>query len=289
MLRAARMPDSSRHPRTSRDADAPSRVPPTVALAQDGPLDYALSGALWALGVSWLVPMMGLQMLGHRTLGPERMQWLERLYTRGQVALTGSRWRAVVDPAIDPARPYMFFQNHVNHLDHCTMYSATPHFKQGVELEEHFKYPVYGAFMRSRGTVPVKRGSARDFLDLRDAMARELARGRSLLVFPEGTRTLTGHLGALQSGVFRIAQELEAAIVPVTVTGMYRVMRKGSLLLRPGHEVTVYCDAPIETRGTGRRELRGLMEQVRDTMNARLDAYWQNSAVTRRASSASSG
>lgn len=270
------MPDSASPPYTRAQASA--RVPPPVTLAQDGPLDYLLSGALWALGVSWLVPMMSLQMLGHRSVGPERMQWLERLYARGQLALTGSRWRAVVDPAIDPARPYLFFQNHVNHLDHCTMYAATPHFKQGVELEEHFKYPVYGAFMRSRGTVPVKRGTMRDFLQLRDSVAAELARGRSMLVFPEGTRTLTGHLGELQSGVFRIAQELEAPIVPVTVTGMYRVMRKGSLLIRPGHDVTVYCDAPIETRGTGRRELRGLIEQVRSVMNARLDAYWQSSA-----------
>ena len=272
------MPDSASPPRTPAHAEVPARVAPPVNLAPDGPLDYVLSAALWGLGVSWLVPMMGLQMLGHRSVGPERMQWLERLYTRGQVALTGSRWRAVVDPRIDPARPYMFFQNHVNHLDHCTMYAATPHFKQGVELEEHFKYPVYGAFMRSRGTLPVKRGSMREFLQLRDGIAAELARGRSMLIFPEGTRTLTGHLGELQSGVFRIAQELEAPIVPVTVTGMYRVMRKGSLLIRPGHDVTVYCDAPIETRGTGRRELRGIIEQVRSVMNARLDAYWQSSA-----------
>jgi 1-acyl-sn-glycerol-3-phosphate acyltransferase len=217
---------------------------------------------------------------------------LERFYARGQLALTGSRWRAVVDPAIDPARPYLFFQNHVNHLDHCTMYRATRHFKQGVELEEHFKYPVYGPFMRSRGTLPVKRGTMQEFLQLRDSIAAEVARGHSMLVFPEGTRTLTGHLGEMQSGVFRIAQELNAAIVPVTVTGMYRVMRKGSLLIRPGYGVTVYCDAPIETRGTGRTELRGIMRQVRDVMNARLDAYWRNSSprpFTRRAFSESSG
>lgn len=266
------MPDSSQNP----PAPVPPSDLPPVQLPPDGPLDYALSGALWALGVSWLVPMMGLQMLGHRTLGPERIQWLERLYTRGQVALTGSAWRAVVHPAIDPARPYFFFQNHVNHLDHCTMYCATPHFKQGVELEEHFKYPVYGAFMRSRGTVPVRRNNPRDFFRLRDAMAAELARGRSLLVFPEGTRTTTGHLGELQIGVFRIAQELEAPIVPVTVTGMYRVMRKGSLLIRPGHDVTVYCDAPIETRGTSRRQLREIVEQVRQTMTGHLEAYWRD-------------
>lgn len=271
------MPDSERTQPASEVAPVP------VALAPDTLKDQLISVGLWAAGVSWLAPMMGLQILGHRVLGPERMQWLERLYTRGQVALTGSRWRAVVDPSIDPRRPYLFFQNHVNHLDHCTMYCATPHFKQGVELEKHFDYPIYGAFMRSRGTLPVRPGNPRELITLRERVRVELDRGRSLLVFPEGTRTLDGRLGKLQMGVFRIAQELEAPIVPVTVTGMYRVMRKGSLLIRPGYDVTVYCDAPIETRGrTSRTELRAIMEQVRSTMNRRLEDYWQTSEARPR-------
>jgi 1-acyl-sn-glycerol-3-phosphate acyltransferase len=248
-----------------------------VVLSEDTPLDYAISAGLWAAGVAWLVPMMGLQMVGHRLVGPDNIQWLERLYTRGQVFLTGSRWRAVVDPAIDPKRAYLFFQNHVNHLDHCTMYASTRHFKQGVELEDHFRYPVYGAFMRSRGTLAVKPGSPRHLLQLREQMKVELARGHSLLVFPEGTRTLTGQLGEFQTGVFRIAQETQGAIVPVTVTGMYRVMRKGSLLIRPGYDVTVYCDAPIETKGTKKADVPRLMAAVRATMERRLTSYWASS------------
>ncbi|MGD8861629.1 MAG: lysophospholipid acyltransferase family protein [Myxococcales bacterium] len=256
-------------------SDDASSAPEPVVLPADRPLDYVLSSALWAAGVAWLVPMMGLQMALHRLLGPERMQWLERIYTRGQVALTGSRWRAVVHPDIDPRRPYLFFQNHVNHLDHCTAYAATPHFKQGVELEDHFRYPVYGPYMRSRGTIPVARGSLRGLAELMRRMRDEVQRGHSLLIFPEGTRTLTGHLGELQPGVFRIAVQLGVPIVPVTVTGMYRVMRKGSYLIRPGHEVTVYCDAPIETAGLTRRDVPALMAQVREVMERRLEAYWE--------------
>lgn len=245
-----------------------------VVLREDTPVDYLVAAGLWAAGLAWLVPMMGLQMAMHRLVGPDNIQWLERLYTRGQVFLTGSRWRAVVDPAIEPNRPYMFFQNHVNHLDHCTMYAATRHFKQGVELEDHFRYPVYGAFMRSRGTLPVKRGSARHFIELRNQIREELAKGHSLLIFPEGTRSLTGRIGDFQPGVFRLALELQAPIVPVTVTGMYRVMRKGSLLIRPGYDVTVYCDAPIETKGLRKADIPQLMASVRRVMERRTDAYW---------------
>ncbi len=250
-----------------------------MSLARDGVKDYALSAGLWTLGVAWLAPMMALQMALYRARPPERLQWLERLYTRGQILLTGSRWRAVVDPRVDPSRPYAFFQNHVNHLDHCSLYAATPHFKQGVELEDHFRYPIYGAYMRSRGTIPVSTRGLAELRELSRRMREEIERGHSLLVFPEGTRTLTGHLGALQPGVFRIVHQLGVPIVPVTVTGMYRVMRKGSYLIRPGYDVTVYCDAPIETKGLTRKDLPALMARVRGVMEARLDAYWVQSAA----------
>jgi 1-acyl-sn-glycerol-3-phosphate acyltransferase len=255
-------------------ADEPSPTRPAVALPPDTLKDYALASVLWGAGLAWLVPMMGAQMALYRFVDPRRIQWLERLYTRGQVALTGSRWRAVVHPAIDAARPYAFFQNHVNHLDHCALYCATPHFKQGIELEDHFRYPVYGAYMRSRGTIAVRRGDPAQLRVLVARMRAELARGSSLLVFPEGTRTVTGHLGELQPGLFRIVQQLGVPIVPVTVTGMYRVMRKGSYLIRPGHQVTVYCDEPIETAALGRRDVKALIERVRGVMQTRLDAYW---------------
>ena len=255
-------------------AHAPTDTHAVVALARDGLLDRAISAGLWAAGVAWLAPMMALQMALYRKVAPDRLQWLERLYAGGQVLLTGTRWRAVVDPRVDPSQPYAFFQNHVSHLDHCTLYNATPHFKQGVELAEHFAYPVYGAYMRSRGTIPVGHESLSQLRELQRRMREEIERGHSLLVFPEGTRTLDGQLGELQPGVFRIVQRIGAPIVPVTVTGIYRVMRKGSYLIRPGYDVTVYCDAPIETRGTTRKDLPDLIERVRNTMQTRLDQYW---------------
>lgn len=261
-------------------ASGPNAEParhPTPELAPDGPADLLMAGALWAAGLGWLTGMMGLQMALHPVVQPARMQWLERLYTRGQVALTGSRWRAVVDPRVRSDRAYLFFQNHINHLDHCTMYRATPHFKQGVELKAHFDYPIYGRYMRGRGTIPVDPEDRRGLRDLMASIDGELSRGHSLLAFPEGTRTQTGQLGPFQPGLFRVAQRLGAPIVPVTVTGMYRVMRKGSYLIRPGHDVTVYCDAPVPTEGTTRRDLPALMERVRRVMQQRLDHYWRHS------------
>lgn len=258
----------------SEEPDASEAQAPVV-LRRDTPLDVLVAVLLWLVGLAWLVPVMGLLMLLHRTIGVDRVQWLERLYCRGQIFFTGTRWRSVVDPAIDPARAYVFVQNHTSHLDHCAMYCATPHLKQGVELASHFDYPIYGPFMRGRGTIPVDPGNPKALRDLVKRMRAELAGGHSLLVFPEGTRTLDGRLGPFREGTLRIVLGLGAPIVPVTVTGLYRVMRKGSSLIRPGHRITVYCDAPIETKDLTRSDLPVLVEQVRAAMNAHLDAYWQ--------------
>ncbi len=236
--------------------------------------DHLVSAALWTAGLTWLVPMMGTMMAVALVVPPERTEWLSRLYCRGQVAMTGARWRAVVDPAVEPGRPYLFASNHVNLLDHVTMYCATPHFKQGLELESHFSIPVYGWFMRQRGTIPVRKGQTGGQQDaLRESFRAELAKGHSILAFPEGTRTRDGTVGRFRKGVLAICRDLSLPIVPVTVTGMYEILRAGSGRMRWGREVTVWCDAPIDPTGVTDDGLGDLAERVRGVIAARVDAH----------------
>lgn len=245
-----------------------------VVLREDTIVDKAIAVLLWWLGLSWIVPMMTLMMLVGLVVRADRMEWLNRLYCRGQVWLTGSRWRAEVDPSVDPKAVYLFAQNHVNLLDHVSMYPATPHFKQGIELEAHFKIPVYGWFMKQRGTLAVRRGDRRAYRKLVEGFRAEVAQGHSLLVFPEGTRTTTGRVGPFKTGTLRMARDLGVPIVPVAVTGMYEVLRKGSWLLRPGHTVTVHILAPIPTEGLADEALPELADEVRRRIADKVDAHW---------------
>jgi 1-acyl-sn-glycerol-3-phosphate acyltransferase len=74
--------------------------------------------------------------------------------------------------------------------------------------------------------------------------------------------------------LFRIAIELGVPVVPVAVTGLYEVLHKGSLVIRPGHEITVFVDEPIETRGLGLDDVAALRDRVRAAISARVDAHW---------------
>lgn len=234
--------------------------------------DRIISVVLWTLGLLWLVPMMSLMMTVAMIRSPDRTEWLSRLYCWGQVRATGARWRAVVHPDVDPNTPYIFVCNHVNMLDHVTMYNSTPHFKQGVELASHFDIPVYGWFMKQRGTIAVQPG--RSAIDsLREGVRTEVGRGHSILVFPEGTRTLTGRVGTFKKGFFRIARDLGIPVVPVSVTGMYRIKRKGSNLLRPGGEVVVHVGAPVDLSDMNNLTLNQRILEIQATVSEPVDAW----------------
>ena len=271
-------------PAPERRAEAPTEREPVPARSFEEPglVDLAVSAGLWGLGLSWMVPSLGAMTAVYSLIPSHRVNFLGRLYCKGQIALTGSRWRAVVHPAVDPAQPYVFAQNHTNHFDHVMLYNATPHFKQGIELEDHFKYPFYGWFMKARGTIPVRRRTKGQTNGLLEGMRREVDGGRSILAFPEGTRTRDGRVGPFKRGVFFAARELGVPIVPVAVTGSFDLMRPGSFVLRPGNEITVYCEEPIPTEGLSEDDVPALADEVRRVVAARVDAYWDERAGGRR-------
>ncbi|MGB5350976.1 MAG: lysophospholipid acyltransferase family protein [Polyangiales bacterium] len=235
--------------------------------------DRVVSLFIWMIAGGFLVLSLSLLTVLYKFVKPDRVQPLERLYCKLQLALTFNRQSHHVHPDVDPATAYIFIQNHSSHLDHVAMYTATPHFKQGIELDSHFDYPFYGWFMKARGTIPVPKDRAGALDALRTAVRAEVDAGHSILGFPEGHRTKTGHVGPFYDGLFRIAIELGVPVVPVAVTGLFDVLHKGSLVIRPGNEVRVYVEGPISTEGLTEDDIARLRDRVRNAIAGRVDAH----------------
>ncbi len=109
-----------------------------------------------------------------------------------------------------------------------------------VAKKELFRHPLTAWFLNSLGAFPIDRGNADQ-----DAMstAREiLERGDSVLIFPEGTRTRPGTLGAPKRGVGRLALETGAPVIPVAVIGTENIRR--GWRIRP-HKVSIRAGAPL--------------------------------------------
>lgn len=116
---------------------------------------------------------------------------------------------------------FVLAANHVSYLDPPALGVACPrpvHFMAKAEL---FRIPVLGIFLPQVGAFPVHRGAA-DRQAIRHALA-VLEQGGVVGVFPEGTRSRTGHLLAPQGGAALLALKAGVPIVPAGIWGTERV------------------------------------------------------------------
>jgi 1-acyl-sn-glycerol-3-phosphate acyltransferase len=119
--------------------------------------------------------------------------------------------------------------------------------------------------IRRIGQFPISRKSGRKALEtLKKACAAiHEKKDFSVVIMPEGTRTLTGKLGNFKKGGFVLALEAGLDILPILQIGSYRFKRKKSWLLRPG-EVELIFEKSISTGEYAKENITDLMQKTRD-------------------------
>ena len=123
-------------------------------------------------------------------------------------------------------------------------WSATciPRLAQNMAKRELFSIKILDWYMRSIGTVIVDRGKGKQAL----LTAIELLKhGACVVIFPEGTRSVTGCLGQGHSGAVVMAMRTGCTIVPTVIIGSDKAMRKGTKGIR-SHPVTVHFGEPYQ-------------------------------------------
>lgn len=148
------------------------------------------------------------------------------------------------------AAPYeamVIVANHSSHADTPALVAAFPSpYKPVVVAADDYWYhsPWRRRFLElAIGAVPVTR-SGGGYEGLIDGAQQVLGTGSSLLVFPEGTRSLDGTLGEFRSGAARIAKEFDVPLLPVAIVGTHELLPKASRP-RPG-PVEVRLGRPIQ-------------------------------------------
>jgi 1-acyl-sn-glycerol-3-phosphate acyltransferase len=129
----------------------------------------------------------------------------------------------------------IFMSNHVSNLDPPVELPSLPGRSSVLLKKELMNIPILGRAMRMGQFVPVERGSRRESAKASvEAAAEALRSGLHILVYAEGTRSKDGRLSAFKKGPFYLAQETQAPIVPIAISGTQAMMHKGSSAIRPG-------------------------------------------------------
>jgi 1-acyl-sn-glycerol-3-phosphate acyltransferase len=229
------------------------------------------SALLWIVsGLHFFIVAPILVFLGI-FLDPRKHDWLQRSFCRRIVYFSGTRVEVRRSPGFDPQRTSFFMVNHVNLFDPFILYCAIPQYVRGWELESHFKIPAYGWLMKRFGNVPVPDIRRPSDLKRMWRMTQDaLNSGTSLIIFPEAKRTRDGRVDEFQDGGFRVAQQLDVPIVPVSLVGSFQHHRTGHWMLWPA-TITVYLHDTMETKGLTKDEVPALRDRVREIISVPVE------------------
>ena len=165
---------------------------------------------------------------------------------------------------IHPGRTYVFVSNHQSLYDIPVVFASLPYQLRIIAKESLGRVPFIGWHLRRSGHLLVDRRNP-DRAGILRRWKALVGEGLSLIVFPEGTRSVDGTIGPFKAGSFLLAIEAGLPLVPLTVQGSRFVMSKGQLTARPGRVRLVVHD-PIATEGLSAADARGLAARVREVV-----------------------
>lgn len=199
--------------------------------------------------------------------------WIERVirsWSRIWLAASGTELTLVGSHNIDPEASYVVVANHQSTLDIMACFLAVPLPIRYLAKKELFRIPILAQGMRSVGIVEVDR-SARSAIhrQVNEQSQKLIANGRSLIIYPEGTRPRDGNLYPFKKGAFTMAIASQLPILPVAIHGTYEAWKPGTLWVRGG-QVTTVVDPPIPTLGLKHQDAAALSNQAYEVIANRV-------------------
>ena len=190
------------------------------------------------------------------------------VWTSYAILLLMARWR-VVGRGHVPGGPLILASSHLGNVDPMMLaiaFAPRRRYIRFMAKEQLFRY-VLTPFVVSWNPIRLYRGAS-DRNAMRKAEA-EVRSGGLLGMFPEGTRSKTGRLGALHGGTALIALRTNTAILPCRVFNTNHLGKKGHLFPRPQLTVRIGKPFPVE-RGEGSlsQQVEELTERIREELEA---------------------
>jgi 1-acyl-sn-glycerol-3-phosphate acyltransferase len=166
---------------------------------------------------------------------------------------------------IEPKTTYLFMSNHSSLFDIPLFEAYIPTYVRGVEALRQFKWPVYGWVIKRLGNIPIDRKNIHASIRSIKTTEQSIKGGLSIIILPEGHRTLDGNLGDFKRLPFHLAKQAGVPIIPIGVSGLFQLKRKGSWHIRP-HPVWIRFGKPVDTE-----TIQALsIEELRDKIRAKI-------------------
>lgn len=221
--------------------------------------------------IPWLLLWTLVNFLGVVVVAPFSQQkasrWFGGAWGRGLLRGVPASLQILGEDRLDQRQSYIVVANHLSLMDIPILYGWLRLDLKWVMKKELRKVPMIGAGCALMGHIFLDRANRQAAIRELEQVKERMLPGTSILFFPEGTRSRNGQLQDFKMGAFRMAQDLDLPVLPVTIRGANAILTPDGMDLHPGRaEMIIHPPIPVE-------EVRQLpAEALRDRARAQIAA-----------------
>jgi 1-acyl-sn-glycerol-3-phosphate acyltransferase len=141
---------------------------------------------------------------------------------------------------------YIYISNHASLFDIPVALATMPGNIRMIAKKELFKIPLFGSALLKYGGIPIDRGNRAEALEALELAKKRMCEGISVWAYPEGTRSLDGKLLPFKLGVFVMAKQIGATLIPVGLIGTGAITPNKSLKISQNKNVMINIGKEIK-------------------------------------------
>jgi 1-acyl-sn-glycerol-3-phosphate acyltransferase len=204
--------------------------------------------------------------------GENKVHKIAKLWAKIMLALSGTSVEVIGTENVLFNKPQIFMANHQSDFDIFIVLAYIPGQFRWIAKKELFKIPLFGSAMRRAGYIEIDRQHHEKALKSLDEAAQKIKEGKSVMTFPEGTRSKDGTIKPFKQGIFYLAIKSGVPIVPISIIGTGNIMRKRSLKINPG-KITMIIGKHLDVAGYTIENRSELIDTVRNTIIRNYEHY----------------
>ena len=194
-----------------------------------------------------------------------------RLWGKFILFFTGVRYSVKGLDNLDPKGPYIFACNHASGYDVPLAFAGLPYWLISIAKIELKSVFILGWVMETAGHIFVDRKRSENAIASLEKSKKSLINNpRSILLFPEGTRTMDGELGFFKRGGLMLSMDTGIPIVPVGLVGTFEMLKKGTWSFK-NQPLEIRIGNPIHPKTFSNDSKNSLAKYVKSQVQALLD------------------
>ncbi len=221
------------------------------------------------LSVFLTLPLFFLFLPGLRKVRGKYITSIVTTWARFLLRLAGGKIDVKGLENIPRHKKICFVANHQGGFDIPIILGYLPLTPGFISKKELIYVPLINMWMSAIGCVFINRSNRRASLEAINKGVNQLKNNKPMIIFPEGTRSRGAEMNRFKHGSLKMPVRAEATIVPITISGSYKMKEEHGGLITPA-PVKLTVHPPVETRGLQKEKTSDLADTLFTTINSAL-------------------